>query len=241
MSAQAKVTTPVQPGVNLLPPEVHQRRAARKLRGYLVLAIGLVVALAVGGVVWANGELSSAEDRLTAAKDENRRLRAEEAKYWEVPITLAELQNAKDAEFLAMWREILWEDYMLEITEVLPDDVEFEQFMISAPGSVEGDIAASHPLQGDAVAVIEFNGIVETRPDAAEWIDALNDIDGFSDAWVTVMDYSGTASEPESDDHYTVQSRVNLTSDAFSGRYIPDLGTQDGGEESDDETEEEAS
>src|SRR5690625_1170163 len=239
MSAQAKSTHPVQPGVNLLPPEVHQRRAARKVRAYLLLAIAVVLALVVVGVLWADGKVREAEDRLQAAEDEHSALKAEEAEYWEVPIVLAELSNSENAETLAMWREILWEPYALEIVDALPDDVIFEWYSVQAPSAVEGLLVSNHPFEDDAYAWIQFEGYVKTRPDAAEWMETIDAIEGFENSYIDFVELEGDADEADSS-IYSFKGDVDVNIDALSGRYLPESALDsDEPEESESETAEE--
>lgn len=239
MSAQTKSTHPVQPGVNLLPPEVHQRRAARKVRAYLLLAIGVVLALVVVGVLWADGKVREAEDRLQAAEDEHADLLAEEATYWEVPIVLAELKNAENAETLAMWRDILWEPYALEIVDALPDDVIFEWYAVQSPGAIDGSLVPNHPFENDAYAWIQFEGYVATRPDAAEWMESIEAIKGFENAYIEFVELEGDADEADSS-IYSFKGDVDVTIDALSGRYLPDSALDsDEPDEAEDETAEE--
>src|SRR5690625_5223046 len=132
MRVQSCANPPVLSGANLLPPEPYLRRDARRLRSWLVLPVGVVLPLTVVGILWATGEETAAEDRLQEAQDANERMRAEEATYWEVPVVLAELENAESAETVAMWREILWEPYALELLDILPEDVSIERYEVQS-------------------------------------------------------------------------------------------------------------
>lgn len=222
MSPHQRSGPPVQPGVNLLPPEVHQRRAARRMRSWLVLAVAVVVALVVGGVVWATGEVEAAEERLQASKDEHERLKTEEALYWEVPIVLAELSNAENADTLSMWREIIWEPYMHEIIAVLPDDVVYERFAVQTPGATDGMLAPGHPLETTSYAWIQFEGHTEVRPDVAAWIEAIEGIEGFEHAWVDFVTLEGDAEDEGDVVGYHFQGDIDLNADALSGRFLPE-------------------
>src|SRR5690625_5781959 len=56
------------------------------------------------------------------------------ASYWEVPVVLAQLENAESAETVAMWREILWEPYALAPLDFLPDDASITSYQVHKPG-----------------------------------------------------------------------------------------------------------
>jgi len=221
MSEQTQTFARMLPGVNLLPPEVHQRRAAKRLRSWLVLAIGLVVALTVGGIIWAGTEVTAADDRLQLAKDEHKRLKQEEAEYARVPIVLAELANAENAETLAMWREILWEPYAHEIVAILPQDVIIWEYRATNPGAVEGMLAPGHPLETQSYSTIEFSGSAATRPDVAEWIEAIESVEGFQHAWVNVIEVASEI-DGEQVTLWSFTGSINLNGVALSERYLPE-------------------
>jgi|GEM_PF-3570904 len=221
MSVQSRANHPVLPGVNLLPPEVHQRRDARRLRSWLVVAVGVVLALTVVGILWATGEVTAAEDRLQEAQDANERMRAEEATYWEVPVVLAELENAESAETVAMWREILWEPYALELLDILPEDVSIERYEVQNPGAVEGMLAARHPLEAESYSFIQFEGYTHIRPDVADWIEAIESVEAFQYAWVDFIELEGELDGlPATEYHFT--GSVDVNGGALSERYLPD-------------------
>src|SRR5690625_35351 len=221
MSVQSRANHPVLPGVNLLPPEVHQRRDARRLRSWLVVAVGVVSALTVVGILWATGEVTAAEDRLQAAQDANERMRAEEATTWEVPVVLAEFENAESAETFAMLREILWEPYALEIFDILPEDVSIERYEVHNPGAVEGMLAARHPLEADSYSFITFSGHTYIRPDVADWIEAIESVEAFQYAWLDVIESEGEPDGLPATEHRFTGS-VDVNGGALSERYLPD-------------------
>ncbi len=53
-------------------------------------------------------------------------------------------------------------------------------------------------------------------PDAAAWIDALNSIPGFGDAWVSNATLGGATA---TDAYYTVAATVQVRSSAFAHRF----------------------
>ena len=221
MSEQTQSFARMLPGINLLPPEVHQRRAAKRLRSWLLLAVALVVALTVGGVIWAGTQVTAAGDRLQLAKDEHKRLKQEEAEYARVPIVLAELANAENAETLAMWREILWEPYAHEIVAILPEDVIIWDYQATNPGAVEGMLAPGHPLEAQSYSTIVFSGSTATRPDVAEWIEAIESVEGFQHAWVDVIEVSGEI-DGEEVPLWSFTGSIDLNGVALSERYLPE-------------------
>jgi len=232
-TSETKTELPILPGVNLLPPEVHQRRAAKRTRSWLFLAVAIVLALTVGGVIWAETKVTAAENRLAEAEDEHERLRTEEEKYAEVPIVLATKQNAQDAEFLAMWREIDWQPLIDELVDSLPNDVDYQTITITAPGPTEGSYVAEHPLQQDKIATIDITGTAQKLPDNSEWIETVEDIEGLSHPWISATDLDSDGNENTANS-YSVQGSIEVTPEAFTEKYIPGEDTD---AENTDETE----
>ena len=79
-----------------------------------------------------------------------------------------------------------------------------------------GGLGRGDPLQDPSIGQILFTGRSSTTPDTAAWIDALNSVPGFADAWTSAI--TGTGDE-ESGIHDTVASSVQLTDAAFSHRF----------------------
>ena len=82
--------------------------------------------------------------------------------------------------------------------------------------------APSSILQGASVGQIQFSGRIDTMPDTAAWIDALNAVPGFSDAWVSATAITQTDKLV----YYTVTSTVQVTDTAYAKRFAAAEGTK---------------
>ena len=206
---------PFLPQVNLLPPEVRAARGLRKIKRWL--AVGLVVTLLACAGVYALGLLaaSQAADELVTAQDETARLQTEAAKYAEVPQVLSALDGATAVRTLGMATEVEWKGYLDAIAAVLPADVTIETLAITGATPMTPAALPADPLQGPSVGLITFTGQTTTLPDTAAWVDALNSVPGFADAWVS----TATVGELEAAISYTVASTVQFTDAAYAGRF----------------------
>jgi Tfp pilus assembly protein PilN len=204
------------PQVNLLPPEVRAARGVKTVKRWLLVALIGVVVLIIGSFVAAIVALAVATADLEQVQAETAALKAEEATYAEVPLVLNALESSKEARELGMSTEVQWKPYFDAITGVLPEGVTITTITLSgaATPTVAPSLPAS-PLLGQAVGQIDF--VVETSvvPDTAAWIDALNSIPGFADAWVT----SAAIQDEEGGTHYAVESSVQLTELAYAKRF----------------------
>src|SRR5690625_3984435 len=118
-------------------------------------------------------------------------MRTEGASYWELPVMLAQLENAESADTVAMWREILWEPYALASPDFLPDDASTTRYQVHKPGASEGMLAARHPLEAESHSFIHFDGYIHIPPDVADWIAAIESVKAFQYAWVDFVELEG--------------------------------------------------
>lgn len=216
MSArQQGFAQPLLPQVNLLPPEVRAARGLRVVKRWLAAALVLVVLalVAVTGLSFLN--VGRAEEALADAQDETVRLKAEEARYAEVPAVLEALSKTKEARAIGMSTEIQWKPYLDAITAVLPADVSFKTISLTSATPMQSPPLPSNPLQKPSIGTLMFTGRTSTLPDTSAWIDALNSVPGFSDAWVT----TAKVAAEDATIYYDVTSNVMITDAAYALRF----------------------
>lgn len=204
------------PQVNLLPSEVRAQRALTVLKRWL--AVLLVVVLAACAAVFAVAKLAeaAANNDLTTAKARTTQLQAEEAKYAEVPRVLTALANATAARKLGMSTDIAWASYYAAITAVLPANVSIDSLTVTSSTPMTPPATATSPLQTASVGQIQFTGRATTVPNTAAWIDALNGVPGFANAWASTATVSETPSHTV---YYNVSMTVQVTSAAYTHRF----------------------
>jgi Tfp pilus assembly protein PilN len=210
------------PQVNLLPPAVRAARSLRKVKRWLAIALVLVVALCAVGYGFSLFTESQAANQLTQAQNDTTRLEAQKQKYAEVPRVLSALAGATSARTLGMSTEVQWKGYLDAITAVLPDKVSIESFTVTGATPMTPAVPATNPLQGASVGQIQFTGRSATVPDTSAWIDALNSIPGFADAWVSAVTVTANSTAT----YYTVESKVQFTDAAFARRFAIAEGTK---------------
>ena len=203
------------PQVNLLPPEVRAARGLKVVKRILGLSLVGVLILIGGAYAASIMARAGAQDELADAQEDTLQLQAEESKYAEVPAVRKALDTTKMVRALGMATEVQWNGYLSAITAVLPVDASIETITLEAATPMSAPQAPASPLQGPSVGMLTFTGRSATLPDTAAWIDALNSVPGFSDAWVTSALVEGADGEP----FYTVNSTVQVTAQAYAHRF----------------------
>lgn len=210
------------PQVNLLPPEVRAKRGLKVVKRWL--GVSLVATLVLCVLAYGASVVSAAGARadLVTAQKETTRLQNEQKKYAEVPQVLSALAAAKSARTLGMSTEVQWKSYLDAITAVLPANVSIESFAVTGATPILAATNSTNVLQAASVGQVKFTGRIATLPDTAAWIDALDAIPGFSDAWVS----SEAITETDKVVYYTIASTVQVTQSAYAKRFVAAEGTK---------------
>ncbi|WP_435299996.1 PilN domain-containing protein [Timonella sp. A28] len=205
------------PQVNLLPIEIIEKRNLKELKVKIVFYLLILLVVLAAAFVFVKVEQAQAQGRYDDAVAETARLKAEELKYAEVPLVLNQIETQRAALRDGMYREVMWKEYIGAVAGTLPDDgiildlaVEAATPNVAGPENTDG-------LQESSVGQLSFKVNVLTVPDTSAWIDALNEIPGFSDARFA----SATYEKPNGDVSYEFVGTVRITEDAYSGRFEP--------------------
>lgn len=208
---------PALPQINLLPDWVRQKRALARTKTWLLVAVAAVLVLALLGYVAATIAASKAEDEYQTAQSETTRLLAEQAKYAEVPAVLGQIADAKDAVVIGMGHEILWETYLLDVMQALPESSQLGQFTSISMTPTEFAPAPVDQLLEQGIGTLTLATRSEEFPDTADWLDSLAKIEGLTDPRVS----TAAITDEDGDVFYEVTTTVELTVEAYSGRYFP--------------------
>jgi hypothetical protein len=204
------------PQVNLLPPEISARRAlsrVKKLLGFaLVVVLGLVALAYVGSLAM----LTTANNHLADAEGDTARLTAEAHTYAEVPKVLGQLSDLKSARDLGFSTDIPWQPYIGAIFAVLPAGVQLGSLEETGANPMVAPGGPGNPLEGPSVSRIAFAARSTTMFDTADWVDRLEAVPGFTDAWVSDMKSS---EDEDGTIYYAVQATVLLTDVAYVDRF----------------------
>lgn len=209
------IGAPALPQVNLLPPEIRSRRALGRVKVRLGIALLCVVLLAAVGFVYALKSEADTARVLEQKRADVLQLQSDQAKYAEVPRIKKEIASTVEARDAAMSTEVLWVDYVQAIQAVTPPEVRIFEMSTLMPGPLTPETTSSSPLDGPSIGSVSFTGTAEVLPDLATWIDALNQVPGLQDATYTTAELR----DEEAVVAYTIAVTVQVTSDAYSGRF----------------------
>jgi Tfp pilus assembly protein PilN len=217
------------PKVNLLPPEVEERRTLRRLQAACAAALVMSTA-AVGGLYYMDhGKVATAQTNLDQAQAETARLQGETNKYSYVTETQRALDEAQTTLRLTLGNEIQWSQHLHDISVVIPDDVWLTT--LNATQNVDGGSntantggsAAQTPNTGaqpGSLGTVTMEGGALTWNAVAGWLDTLGKVKGFSNPWLT----SSTVADAGGHPYIKYSLSVQVTAEALSNRY-----TQTGG------------
>ena len=201
---------------SLLPPEVRAARGLKVVRRWLLVGLVVVAGLLVGAYAYSLLERGAAEAERGEAQAETAELQAEQERYSEVPVVLAALSDVELARQVGMFTEVSWKPYIDAFTAVIPSGVSLETISMSGATPVLLAAPPESPLFSPSVALLNFTGRSVTIPDAAAWIDALDSIPGFADAWVA----SSARADEEGTVYYAVTSSVRVDASAYALRFF---------------------
>jgi Tfp pilus assembly protein PilN len=205
------------PRVNLLPPEITQAHRLRRTKAGL--AAGLVVVIgAIGGayVTQVNAK-NTAQDSLAQEQATGAKLQAEQAKYADVPRTIAAIDQAETMRETAMANDVEWYRSLTNVSVTLPSKVWLTSLTLqvgAAGGTAASTTPAATPLAG-GVGTVTAVGTAMDHPDVATWLDVLARQPGMSDAYFS----SSKKKEIGSKSVVDFSSTATVTDEALSHRY----------------------
>lgn len=215
----------VLPRVNLLPPEIQERRRFRDvqlgLAGAVVGCVGLIGVLYVG----ATGSVSDAQAELDVAAATGQQLTVEGAKYVQITTVQQRAEAARARLVTAMGQEIRFSQVLSELSTTLPPSVWLKNLTLTqtpsagsapavpaTPGAAPAAASATAPT---SVGSVTFSGTGFSHDDVAAWLDAMAATDDYADPYFSRSAESLLGNRKV----VTFESTATLTSSALSGRY----------------------
>ena len=172
--------------VNLLPPELRQRQAVRRVTS-LVIAAGLGV-LALVGVFYffQTQRLADAREDLAAQQATNRGLQTQIDELRPFAELQAELQAKRELIRSLFLNEVSWSSVLLDISRVIPDSSYLTNLtgQITAAGVPAAETPAQPATDATLIGSISFQGVAKETETIATWLDRLEQVEGWVNAWV---------------------------------------------------------
>lgn len=190
----ARVDWAPVPRVNLLPAEIVEARRTRSLKRVLGgVVLGVAVAC-VGAGAWAQAGVSAAQQQVDAAQQRGTVLRAQQAKYADVPRVLGLIDDATTARQKAMERDVLWYGFLSDLALTTPKGITLQTLQVSfdAPGGAAAT-ASTDPLTPTGIGHVEFTGQAARFPDVASWLEAVGTVHGLDGSTLKTATSGGTS------------------------------------------------
>ena len=230
--------TPVEyvaPRANLLPPEIAERAALRKMQALLAAAV-----IACGGIVGAVYVTSAsgrapAKAALAQAQSEQQTLSAQKAALAPAQAAHQQVLAAKQSLVAAMSAEVLWSNQLDTLRRRLTDGVRLSTLTV-APLDPTSGTAASSAVQlpagpagtstaatsttaGSAasnsyIASVTMSGTALDNDAVANWLDTLAAMPGWGNVYLSS---TSTIAPPSTLVSYSITA--NITQAALSHRY----------------------
>jgi Tfp pilus assembly protein PilN len=206
------------PRVNLLPPEVLERRRFRAVKWRLAFAFALVIAHVAGATVWSQLQVRQARSDLAGTRARTTELHQQEGEYVQVPFTLAAVQSAEVARATAMGTDVLWYRFLNDVALAMPATVSLNTMKVSlaAEGSTTGTLGAT------GIGTVEIAGTAGSYPAVASWMDSISGVNGMQA--VTLRSATREATTAGEDPTVTFTAQLLVTEAALSHRYDKKAG-----------------
>ena len=181
MSIQTASRTSTLPRVNLLPPEIGERKRLQQVQAGVVVAVIVAVGAVVTLDMTGSHKVTDAKTQLQSATSESRALSRQLATYNDVNTTAAQLAASQAILAQATATRVEWSGYLADLSEVLPSATWLTNLSMSeqaAPGSLVSPSQAS-----GTVGTLTFAGVALKYGDLANWLDSLQPVTGLANVY----------------------------------------------------------
>ena len=211
----------VLPRVNLLPPEIFERRQVRRIQTGLGGAVLGAVAIVGILLVSASAGVSSAQSEADAAAATGTQLRVESAKYNDVNGVYNRAAAAQAMLAQAMGEEVRYSRFLSDLSLSIPENVWLKNltFTQAAP-TAAGAAGAAVPGVVPGIGTVTFTGVGFSHEDVAVWLESLASQKGY----VSPTFSSSTEALLGTRKIVNFTSNATLTADAYSGDYTKPAG-----------------
>jgi len=201
--------------VNLLPPELRQRQAVRRLTGIVALGGLAVLAAILVFYFLQTMRLSSAEDELQAQEQANAALTGQISElqpYADLQAQLAAKQGLVDTLYL---NEVSWSSVLLDVSRVIPDASYLTNLtgQITTPTGTQVGQVPTGGIPTELIGNVSFSGVALETETIASWLTRLEEVSGWVNPWVNNAQESGELTRI-----YSFEGGLDLTVDATTER-----------------------
>lgn len=198
--------------INLLPPEMAQRRLVKRRALSLVVAGALVVALLGTVTFWRFVELGNQTERRDEAQAQVETLEDERDSLREFAELEALVSRKERTLALVMANDVEWSRILTELSMIIPEEAWLTSFggAAAVPEVQEGQAPV-----GPSIGTVNFSAVTFEFPDVAKWIIRLQGMKSLQNVWVPSASKDALGSRQV----VNFTSTAELSPGSASGRY----------------------
>ena len=212
-SKEARLVYGASPRVDLLPPEVADRKKGAALRRAIVMGVVGALVISAGAYAFASWQSIQAAGRLADAQAETSSLLGQQAEFAEVRKLSTQGKTISDARMTGALTEINWNAFYREVLPTLPPDVVIGGFVVVTSSPIREYVGTSVPTVDDPAAQVGFAVLSPNLESLAAWLVNLKTFPGYEQATMTPANLAGGV--------YTSAVTLNLTQDRYTKRFAP--------------------
>jgi len=211
---EARLVFGASPRVDLLPPEVADRKRGAAVKRSVVFVVVGALVLCAGAYGFASWQAIDAGLKLSDAQGETARLLTEQNEYAAVRTLTGQLVAVNDARQVGALTEVDWNALYSRILPTLPADMTIDSFSIESSSPVVAISPSTVPGQVPQVANTTFTALTTNLASAQTWIVNLKSLPEYGGAVATSI--------TREEGIYTVTVRLFLTDAAYTLRFAPE-------------------
>jgi Tfp pilus assembly protein PilN len=210
--------------INLLPPEIAERRRVRQ-QAALLIVVGVAFVFLLAAIWFVrNLEIGRQEQRLAEARAEAQELEAEIAKRSEIRELEEQVKERQQTLAALMVGDIAWSRLLIELSMIIPGD----SWLTSLTAQAQEEAAEGAPAEQPPAEVPAEEGALPPRlgtlifaantfdfPGVSKWITRLQGLKSLQNIWVP----SATKAQIGTRDVITFTSTADLSPAAESNRF----------------------
>ncbi len=204
--------------VNLLPPEVKTKQRVRQRTMLAIGAAGAVVVLILGVYALQSVRLSQARRSLAAQQQTNRTLQGKITALTPFDQLQRQVDERNNLTETLASNQVLWSDALRNLSASLPGGL----WLTSMDGSLNAVPPGTSPSATGqpVVGTIKFQGSAFAHTTVGSWLDRLEQVPGWVNAWVSSSAKSTDASS-STRTIVTFTASVDLAPSATTHRELP--------------------
>lgn len=220
MTTSTQVGLAGLPRVNLLPPEIAERRRFRRTQYGLGSAVLVAIGAVLGLLYLASASQHQAQSRLDAATAEHTRVQKEVTSYANVKDVYGQVSARETMLTTAMGGEVQWSRYLNDLSLSVPDNVWVTNLDAKGP-AVGAPQAPATAGTAAGIGTITAAGTAFAHDDVANWLESLAKEKGYANPYFSNSAEAAIGSKKV----VNFSSTVTVTPDALSGRFTKPAGS----------------